>query len=587
MQKDVKFKICAVFVLVVILFLTKTASAQTLPAEGLSISPPIIELTLNPSQSYNQSIRLTNPTKNLIEVYPTVMNFGAQGESGEPAFYPATSESAKYSLANWVKFDQNKIALMPEQVVEWTYRVDVPADVEPGGHYGVVFFGSQPPEPVAKTTQVAISSMVGALILGRTGGEITETGSIEEFSARRFYLKPPIDFTLRVKNSGNVHFKPLGEITIQNLFGSKDTTAVNAEKGNVLPGSTRKFTVKWQPKTGRWWTIGRFSANLRLAYGESEKTLDGRLVFWVIPWWFIMTISILIIVVTFMIIRKKGKGKSAPPPAKFDFPDRLPQKKRIILRLLPFFFIFLALPASAQAQRETLAAEVNVTAQVDSPVSPTFSRLELNTQETLADPVNHPLLLTVTLLDDNQKPLAKKDVSVSSNRGRVDIIEPVSKISAYQVHAAENDIQKDQTNSSGAAQFRITSFVPGQATLKIMADNVVELPAQTIKFSPLPFPTNLVLSASWPLSNKEFTIYSPRLQEENLSTAQTEAKKIINPETKIKINFWVLAVFLLIIIGVPIFAVLNFVNIRKMRWMQNEQSLLLKKMFPPNLNRQS
>lgn len=240
---------------------------------------------------------------------------------------------------------------------------------------------------------------------------------------------------------------------------------------------------------------------------------------------------------------------------------------------------FLIIPISVRAIDETLAADVNMTGNVLSQVSAEKSQVTLNAQETLADPVNHPLLLTVTLFDKDQKPLANKDVAVSSNRGKVDIIEPVSKISAYQVHAAETDIQKDQTDKNGEVQFRITSFIPGLASLKILADNIVELPSQTIKFTPLPFPTNLILSASLPWTNKEFTIYSPRLQEEKLSGAQTEAKKLINPETKIKINFWVFALFLLLIIGLPVFAVLNFVNLRTMRKYAKQDSIRLKELL--------
>lgn len=242
-------------------------------------------------------------------------------------------------------------------------------------------------------------------------------------------------------------------------------------------------------------------------------------------------------------------------------------KSLTFLFFLTIFFAssYFLIPISARAIDKAQAAEMNMAARVSSLVSKENSSIQLNAQETLADPVNHPILLTVILQDKDQKALSDKEVVVTSNRGKVDIIEPISKISAYQVHAAEADIQKDKTDQKGEVQFRITSFIPGLTSLKIMADNIVELPSQTIKFDPLPFPAELVLSVSLPWTSREFTIYSPRIQEESLSAAQIEAKRSANPETKIKINFWVFALFLLIVIGMPIFSVLNFINLRKIR----------------------
>lgn len=246
--------------------------------------------------------------------------------------------------------------------------------------------------------------------------------------------------------------------------------------------------------------------------------------------------------------------------------------KKILI--LVFLVLFSGPFGVAKAADEL--SQVDYTANVISMVSAEKSQVTLNTQETFADPVNHPILLTVTLFNKDQKPLADKDVAVSSDRGKVDIIEPISKISSYQVHAATREIVEDQTDSSGTVQFRITSFIPGLAYLKITADGIVELPSETIKFTPLPFPAELVVSTSLLGTNKELTLYSSRIQEENLSATQLEAKRLANPGAKIKINFWAFALFLLLLIGMPIFLVLGFINLRKMRKYARRDSERLK-----------
>lgn len=288
-----------------------SARAQ-IPGEGLTISPPILELTVKPGETANQTIRVTNPTKSLIEVYPTVMNFHAASEAGEPAFTPASDEEAKFSLANWIKFKQTKLALTPEQVVDFNYQIIAPEDAEPGGHYGVVFFATQPPESKPDLSQVSISSMLGSLILAKVPGAIVEKGFLEKFSTNKFYFKLPTTFEIKIANLGNVHFKPKGDIQIKGLSGAElARIAVNQAAGNVLPDSTRKFEERWEKKGI---TIGRFTARLSLVYGEAEKTLDGETVFYVVPLWAIIAAAVLILLVILlivMIVRRRKKRKKS------------------------------------------------------------------------------------------------------------------------------------------------------------------------------------------------------------------------------------------------------------------------------------
>jgi len=306
------------------LLIPLSTSAALQQGEGLTISPPILELTLKPGESSQQTIKITNPTQKLMEIYPLVMNFKASGEGGEPAFYPATSGEEKFSLASWIKFNQTKLALTPEQVVEFKYQIQAPADAEPGGHYGVVFFATEPPKPEQDISQVAIASMIGSLVLARVPGAINENASLVDFSTHKFYLKTPVEFTIRIKNLGNVHFKPKGEITIQNSFGkNSDSVTVNEAKGNVLPDSTRKFTENWQASG---WTFGRFSAALSLTYGETSQNLSGNLSFWIIPIWFIVLIGLILLIIIVLIIRRKKKRAKTPkniPPI---------ERKKVILR---------------------------------------------------------------------------------------------------------------------------------------------------------------------------------------------------------------------------------------------------------------
>ncbi len=252
--------------------------------EGLTISPPLSDINVIPGQSIEKTIRLSNPTGQLIEVYPEVMNFKAGGQTGEPSFYEETGSTEKFSLAKWITFNSARVALAPEQIVEFSYKITVPENAEPGGHYGAIFFSSQPNTSTEEKSQVSLGSMIGSLILGRVPGEIVEKGTIETFlSDKKLYTSGSINLETLVKNSGNIHFNPKGNISVKD-FGGKEVANLkfNEQGGNVLPDSSRKFTTNWNPGS---LLIGKYTARVDFTYGNDNRKLSADLFFWVIPLW--------------------------------------------------------------------------------------------------------------------------------------------------------------------------------------------------------------------------------------------------------------------------------------------------------------
>lgn len=304
-----------------------SAYAQTTPfevaAEGLTLSPPSFEMTLKPGEETAHTIQITNPTKNLIELYPSAGNFTSSGDGGEPKYEIGTTaleSSSRFSIADWVSFYTPKVALLPEQVVEFRFRIKVPDDAEPGGHYGVVFLGTKPPRDKDQEAQVALSTMVGSLLLVRVPGDIHEEMRVEEFSAPWFFWTPPIAFTLFLRNTGTVHTRPSGDIAITDWRGNiVERLDMNPKKGSVLPESRRKFDTTWRPDIAHFWNIpiGKFHATLKATYGQKSQEVSQHIAFWIIPKWLVITVGVLfglfIIFIIIFIIRRKRKKKSSPP----------------------------------------------------------------------------------------------------------------------------------------------------------------------------------------------------------------------------------------------------------------------------------
>jgi len=293
---------------------TETTTKKT--GEGLTISPPLKELTLKAGEVSKQTITITNPTKSTIEVYPSVMNFEAGGENGEPTFTEPKEEESNFALASWIKFAETKIALTPEQVYEFNYTVKAPDGAEPGGHYGAVFFAKQPLKSTdtATSNQVIVSGKIGTLILVKVPGALVEKATLDKFATHKISFMGPVNFETKITNLGNIHFKPKGEITIKNIVGNEAGRAtVNEAGGNVLPDSIRKFDTRWSNGS---WAFGRYVASVKLIYGDADKEVTGTYVFYLLPWWFLVAVALSIVLVVLLIIvivrkRKHAKRKYA------------------------------------------------------------------------------------------------------------------------------------------------------------------------------------------------------------------------------------------------------------------------------------
>jgi hypothetical protein len=283
------------------------ATASGSPGQGLEISPPVIELSANPGQSVSTNISVRNVTAGELVATATTNDFGASSdESGTPKLLLTETGATRYSLRYWVT-GVNGLDLAAGELKTTKVVINVPANAEPGGHYGVVRFTGVPPD--MKQTGVALSASVGALILLTVNGDITHQANVEqfstgtqnvktaEFSVSGFFEHGPVDFLVRIKNSGSVHEQATGIITVKNMFGGKvATVAVNSLGGNVLPDSIRRFTQTLANKQ----LFGLYTAKLSMTYA-GNKTLAANASFWVIPWKLVLLVLLGLLVIGYLL----------------------------------------------------------------------------------------------------------------------------------------------------------------------------------------------------------------------------------------------------------------------------------------------
>jgi hypothetical protein len=138
---------------------------------------------------------------------------------------------------------------------------------------------------------VAVAALLAALMFITVDGEVREagqilgatsgskcTGLVCGFSAPKFLDKGPVPFKFIFTNTGNVHVRPKGSITI--FQGKQKIATLPISDRAVLPNSQRQFDVTWD----RVLLSGHYTAKLHLVYGSKNYTIDATTDFWAIPW---------------------------------------------------------------------------------------------------------------------------------------------------------------------------------------------------------------------------------------------------------------------------------------------------------------
>lgn len=278
-------------------------------AQALTVSPARMELeAVDPGTTVEKEFLLVNEQSAEETFYLSVQNFEAQGESGTPSF-----SEGKDGLASWVK-TTNKVTIKPGERMKVPFTIAVPQNAEAGGHFAAIFLTTTPPS-ATEGGQVAIGAKIGMLVLLTVSGDIKEEGGIRSFTidgGSRFVSSLPVTFAYRFSNGGNDRVKPTGNLTIRNsIYWKTEEFDANPQAGNVLPKSTRKFTVVWGSEKAldpaapffdhvkyQWrnFALGLYFANLDLAYGTKGASSSSSLVLFVFPWQLVTILAVVLLV---------------------------------------------------------------------------------------------------------------------------------------------------------------------------------------------------------------------------------------------------------------------------------------------------
>lgn len=285
---------------------------------AVTISQLNIELNAKPGDVLTKTVDLYDDSLQGATVYPAVYNF-TQDPVKEGTSLLLTDPKDLKPDREWLKFDQTQVDLPKDSsLISFPYRIELPANAEPGTHMIALVFQTKPPQAGDQGVQVSIGTVVVSNIFLKVAGATVDSIDVTfkpgtfanrdtklpidqrkaSFKEEHFFQKPPVDFLVTVRNTGNTHQKPDGNIAIQNdlLGGNFEKIPVNSLSKIILPDSERTFEVN---SFGQGFMFGKYRAKLTLVYGNPLRDVTTTVSFWIVP---VVPISIALGVLLLLII---------------------------------------------------------------------------------------------------------------------------------------------------------------------------------------------------------------------------------------------------------------------------------------------
>lgn len=287
-------------------FLAFSYSQVYAQSAGVSISPALIEETVDPGEVKEYTFSVENLTNVEVTYFLFPLNIAGVKDGGTPIFANNNNERTGYELADWIDLSVTEITLAGGESVDVPFTVTLPDDATPGSHFGGVFVSVEPPE--IENSGAAVGYQVANIISLRVSGDVIEQAGIRQFSTGKFlYGSQNVDFLVRIENSGNVLVRPTGPLEIFNMLGNQvGNVTFNEERSAVFPFDIREFVdIKWE---GDSVGFGRYEAILSPSYGDTgaKKTMSSTVTFWILPMSIIgpaLGVLAFILIVTFVFVR--------------------------------------------------------------------------------------------------------------------------------------------------------------------------------------------------------------------------------------------------------------------------------------------
>ena len=351
MKRTISF-LGASLALLVLLVGVAPASAATSGSSGLSITPRK-DYVINPGKTVHDKLRIGNLSgSDDLKVSLRLVDFTFTNESGTPKLFLAdNAPQTAWSLKPFTTLPKS-VVVPAGQTKLVNYSITIPKNQGAGSYYSAVMYqaggtGAGNLSLNASGVSLVFVSVPGIvhedLQVKKLGAYASEDNGVTGKFIFIALGNAPKMIGYTVKNGGNVAEAPAGSLTLKDMFGRqiKTVSSTNVNSSLALIGQTRLFTTciktvqqKIQLEGGTSTNTactnpglipGRYTVSLDLFYGQNgnqTKEVTATASFWYLPWWFLIAIAVVILLIVWFVFWVRRKLRNLTEKKKSTFNNR-------------------------------------------------------------------------------------------------------------------------------------------------------------------------------------------------------------------------------------------------------------------------
>ena len=286
---------------------------------SISLMPVSKVLQLSPSQTYEDTMTVTNDGGDQIEIEVYAAPYSYVYSEADDSYKLGFNRENNFTqITRWVTFEdpsgewksKANYTIDGHQSLPVKYRVTTPDDIPSGGQYAVLFAHTL--TGVTSSNGIRTEASPGMVIYGRNNdGDVRVSATIsnmnikfgvEENGTKRdnFYA------SAKVKNDGNVDFSAVGKLKVEPILGGGSYETSN-DRGriSVIPDSELVVHDEWEESP----SFGLYRVSWTVTAGESTETIETVIFVNPLPFIIITILVLTIIIVCIIIGVRKSKER--------------------------------------------------------------------------------------------------------------------------------------------------------------------------------------------------------------------------------------------------------------------------------------
>jgi hypothetical protein len=227
------------------------------------MTPTSLDRVIQPGSTYTGSFQIVDQGQSSYTFRVYAAPYSVKGEDYTPDFTPLPNFP---DVASWFTFSTTTAQTNPGQSTTVNYTITMPANTSPGGYYAAAFAETRLPP---KANSVILNERVGEIFYLQAAGPVANKGTLLTWQSS-LLQKPPLTATLRLRNSGGVHYRATIKVNVRDLFGHSKYGLKTVKE--VLPQTIRRVTIPWNKTPA----LGIFKVSGTVSFLGQSETLPTK-----------------------------------------------------------------------------------------------------------------------------------------------------------------------------------------------------------------------------------------------------------------------------------------------------------------------